>query len=334
MQQLLAANMNAQSARHHERTKCTLNFNQSFRNKKALLVASTGGHLAQLQRMADQFRVSEDSLWVTFKSNQSESLLAGRRVSYVDYIRPRGLRQVLRATISINKILAREDFDAVVSTGAGIALASHVNSSMRRIPTTYIESVSRVNGPSVTGRILERVPGVRRVAQHSWGETRRGWSNEYSILETFEPHRSEGAAKRPRRIFVTLGTIQPYEFRELVEVLDAILPHDVEIVWQLGVTPKISARGRLVDYMTSEEFDYAVDWADLVVSHAGVGTLIALIERGKEVIAVPRRAHRGEHVDDHQLEIATEFSRRDLLTMLDTAEIGSYIEKRFADVSH
>jgi hypothetical protein len=46
--------------------------------RKLLLVASTGGHLAQLVRLAPGLGASPSSLWVTFDSVQSRSLLAAR----------------------------------------------------------------------------------------------------------------------------------------------------------------------------------------------------------------------------------------------------------------
>jgi UDP-N-acetylglucosamine transferase subunit ALG13 len=42
----------------------------------------------------------------------------------------------------------------------------------------------------------------------------------------------------------------------------------------------------------------------VVITHAGVGSVIGLIESGIFPVVVPRRARHGEHVDDHQEEIA------------------------------
>lgn len=289
--------------------------------KKALLVASTGGHLAQLHRLSGYAEPSPESKWVTFASPQSISLLEGERVEYVEYIPPRGWKQILRASRTISRILRQENFDVVVSTGAGIALASHLRLALTGGRPVYIESVSRVAGPSMSGRILERVPGVTRFAQHSWGKTRSGWQQEFSVLDTFEPRTSKHAHLDPSRFFVTLGTIKPYEFGALIEVLDKSLPTNAKIVWQLGATTTRPSRGVVHRQMDSASFQREVDAADIVISHAGVGTLISLLESGAEVIAVPRRAARGEHVDDHQLQIAHEFSRRRLLTLLEVPEI-------------
>ena len=44
--------------------------------------------------------------------------------------------------------------------------------------------------------------------------------------------------------------------------------------------------------------------ADVVITHAGVGTLLGMLEQGIHPLMVVRRAERGEHVDDHQEQIA------------------------------
>lgn len=295
-----------------------------FGGRKALLLASTGGHLAQLHRLTQMSPVSEDSLWVTFDSAQSRSLLKGARTQFIDYIPPRGWREILSATGVVRRTMKSEQFETIVSTGAGIALATHVTSALQGRAPVYIESVSRVAGPSTTGLILERVPGVRRFAQHQWGHERRGWTKEFSVLDTFSPS-AMSRVDAPRSYFVTLGTIKPFEFPELVKAVEAGLPDDAEIVWQLGATTYQPARGTVFTQMSAPEFDAAVRHADVVITHAGVGTLIALVEAGADVIAVPRRKSRNEHVDDHQLQIAEEFASRGLIRVREADELPALL---------
>jgi UDP-N-acetylglucosamine transferase subunit ALG13 len=44
--------------------------------------------------------------------------------------------------------------------------------------------------------------------------------------------------------------------------------------------------------------------ADMVISHAGAGTIMTALRYGKPIICVPRIKELGEHTDNHQLEIA------------------------------
>jgi UDP-N-acetylglucosamine transferase subunit ALG13 len=270
--------------------------------RKLLLCASTGGHLWQLDRIARRFDVSDESLWVTFDTAQARSLLAGRRVLYVPYISPRDLRGVLTATVAIDRALKNESFEGVLTTGAGIAVSTIVPATRHGLRRVYIESVSRVTGPSLSGRIVHATRLFETWTQHpGWASGR--WTYHGSILGNLASR--IGTDKEVRRVFVTLGTIKPYQFGRLVEHLAATIPPDVEVVWQLGVTPAPSGlRGTVHQFMSPTDFADETRRADVVITHAGVGCVIGLIESGIFPVVVPRRSAHGEHVDDHQVEIA------------------------------
>jgi UDP-N-acetylglucosamine transferase subunit ALG13 len=274
----------------------------AFAGRKLLLCASTGGHLWQLERIARSFGVRDDSLFVTFDTPQSRSLLAGRRVLYVPYIPPRGYRGVLTGSIAIDRALRAEPFDGVVSTGAGIAVSTIIPAGRRRIRRLYIESVSRVTGPSLSGRIVYATHLYETWTQHArWASGR--WTYHGSVLGNLEG-RPVGQ-REVRRVFVTLGTIKPYGFGRLVERVAAILPPDVDVVWQLGATQAPHGlRGEVHQQMSAADFAAEAHRADVVITHSGVGSVIGLIESGIFPIVVPRRSAHGEHVDDHQEEIA------------------------------
>ena len=67
--------------------------------------------------------------------------------------------------------------------------------------------------------------------------------------------------------------------------------------------------------------------ADIVITHGGTGAIIGAVKKGKKVIAVPRRAKYGEHVDDHQLQLVGQFKELQLICECDDAEkIGDALE--------
>jgi UDP-N-acetylglucosamine transferase subunit ALG13 len=77
------------------------------------------------------------------------------------------------------------------------------------------------------------------------------------------------------------------------------------VVWQLGITQAPPGlRGTVHQFMSSTAFAEETRRADVVVTHAGVGSVIGLIESGIFPVVVPRRSAHGEHVDDHQSEIS------------------------------
>lgn len=270
---------------------------------KSLFVCSTGGHLTELTRLERRFGVNPESLWVTFDTPQSRQMLAGRRVEYLPYIGPRDLKGTVAAVPILRRLVARESFDSAISTGAAIATSALPIARMHGIPSTYIESVCRLHGPSTTGKLLSRVPGIELRTQHArWARGR--WKEHPSILTDI---RSEPrpAPSDPLRIFVTLGTIRGYRFDSLVDaVLKTGLASD-RTVWQLGDTTRADGLpGEVHDYLTPEQFARHAAEADVVITHAGVGTLVELLSMGVFPIQGVRRVHRGEHVDDHQTEIA------------------------------
>lgn len=294
---------------------------------KALLVCSTGGHLSELVRLESRFGANPDSLWVTFDTPQSREMLAGRRVRLLPYIGPRDLRGTVRAMPVIRDVLRTESFDAVVSTGAAVAAAALPLGALEGVPATYVESVCRVQGPSSTGRILERTPGVRLLTPHAnWG--RRGWGAAPSILADFRSVPAPYEAV-PRSLFVTLGTIRGYRFDSAVDAILASGYANADTVWQLGDTVRTDALpGTVHDYLAPDDFAAAAREADVVVTHAGVGTLLELLGMGIYPVQAVRRAHRREHVDDHQTEIAGLVNDLDIGVAVEGPEItAAVIEK-------
>ncbi|MGY1834639.1 glycosyltransferase [Blastococcus sp. SYSU DS0510] len=294
--------------------------------KRALLVASTGGHLAQIVRWAERFGLQPDSVFATFDSEQSRSLLRGRRVVTLDYVPPRGLAPAVRAGLRLHREVRRERFDVVLSTGAAVAIPAYAIAQLRRIPFVYIESVSRFDGPSATGRILERLPRAQRYCQHAAWADRPGWQLGPSLLDDYT---AVPATDRParngdgRRIFVSLGTIKPFRFDALVDaVRDRLRPGDV-VTWQLGATTRDDLPGDVNLELRAEEFDRLVAESDVFVTHAGVGTLLRALELGVRPVVVPRLAERGEHVDDHQVQVARELAERDLVLLRAPGDLTS-----------
>ncbi|MDR7160112.1 glycosyltransferase [Arthrobacter sp. BE255] len=299
-----------------------------LRGKRVLIVASTGGHLTQAVKWFKRLGFAPDSMFVTFDSAQSRSLLRDLPHYYVPYVAPRDYRSLLLATF---KMLSREsgrDYEAIVSTGAGLALACLPISWVKRKKFYYIESVSRFQGPSLTGRIIERIPGVRRFTQHA-GYASPKWRLAESLLTSYRAESKESTAPedRPLRIFVSLGTIKPYRFDRIIDGLrPAISPMD-QVVWQVGDTTRDDLPGEVFSHVDAEDFADHSSNADVVVTHAGVGTLMALLDAGKKPLVMARRAEHDEHVDDHQLQVTEKLDSLGLISSFsDTVSRDTLLE--------
>ena len=283
-----------------------------------LLVASTGGHLEQLLRLRDRLGDGLGATeWATFDGPQSRALLRDETVHYVGYIRPRDISAAVKDTPAAGRIVRSGDFRAVVSTGAGIALPFFLAAGAHGVPRYYIESAARANGPSLTGRLVRHIPGTRLYTQYqSWADDR--WSYVGSLFDAFEPGGSVATSSTPapslRRVVVTLGTMPRYGFRRVVERLVTILPEvcapDVEVLWQTGATDLsgLGVKGR--NQVPADELQMAVQDADLVIMHGGIGSALTALEAGRVPVMVPRRVAFGEHVDDHQALICNHLGAR------------------------
>ena len=284
----------------------------------ALLVANDGGHIMQLHTLRRRLDISDDLLWMTPRTAQTESLLAGERVRWTRPCPTRDVSALLRNTWEAREVFDEVDISIAVSTGAALALAVLPQARLRGIPCVYIESATRVTGPSLSGALLARVPGIRTYSQSVALSSRR-WqflASPWDVYETGTPRGAsataiEGPAPHVRRVVVSLGT-SPYGFRRLVEHLTAILPPDAEVLWQTGTTDVSGLGIDARPHVPAAELKAAIERADVVVSHAGTGAALAALEAGRCPVLVPRRAASQEHVDDHQLQIALDFALRDL----------------------
>jgi len=106
-------------------------------------------------------------------------------------------------------------------------------------------------------------------------------------------------------IFLTTGTQLPFD--RLVKAVDqwteATQP-DCKIFGQVLSPPHDPYRPRNFETKTRvspAEYAKIFDKAQLIVSHAGMGTILTALTQGKQICIMPRRMQYGEHRNDHQL---------------------------------
>lgn len=290
--------------------------------RHVLACSSAGGHFKQLVALVDRMPDVGRVTWLTHDQGMSTDLLArtghaGDRVVHTVYAAPRDLPNLARNARAAWEVLGSDSFDLAVSTGAGIAVATLPLARLKGIRSVFIESATRSQSPSLSGRILARAPGIEVCAQNPGLPP--GWRLVGSIHDRFVP----GPERPPGldRVVVTTGTIRPYGFRRLFERLAAVLPSDAEVLWQTGATDLsgLDIEGR--DRVPSAELEAAMQDADVVIAHAGTGTAMTAFELGVAPVLVPRRHAHGEHVDDHQVPTARMLADRDLATHLEVEDL-------------
>lgn len=113
-------------------------------------------------------------------------------------------------------------------------------------------------------------------------------------------------------IFVAVGT-QKFQLNRLLKQLDLIIGNGSlqEMVFaQTGHSDYKPVHFSYRAFLTKEEFETKITQCDLLITHSGVGTIISGLKQHKKVIVFPRLAAFGEHVDDHQVQIAQAFSEQ------------------------
>jgi UDP-N-acetylglucosamine--N-acetylmuramyl-(pentapeptide) pyrophosphoryl-undecaprenol N-acetylglucosamine transferase len=286
-----------------------------------LFLATTGGHLTQLDNLSSRLPEDGAAVWVTHANAQSRSLLAEREVRFVPYVGVRSVSGVLRCLPAARRLMNHRRFTRAVSTGSGIALGFLPYLAARGVECHYIESVARVRGPSLTGRILRWIPGVRTYTQHpQWADRR--WHYGGSVLDGYEAVEVPRRLGAQLRVVVTVGTATEYPFRRIFEHLAPLLApggpvhratgRPISVLWQTATTPVGGLPLRPTPFLPAAGLIAALAEADIVVSHAGAGSALAALDCGRFPVLVARDVARGEAGDNHQRQLAGELSRRRL----------------------
>lgn len=119
-------------------------------------------------------------------------------------------------------------------------------------------------------------------------------------------------------IFVTVGT-QKFQLNRLLELLDREKIEE-EIYAQIGYSTYKPKNYKYKKFLNQEEFEKCIKEASLVLTHAGVGSILTAMNYDKPILVFPRLKKYGEHVDDHQLQIAETFMEKNYIKMYSEKE--------------
>jgi beta-1,4-N-acetylglucosaminyltransferase len=76
------------------------------------------------------------------------------------------------------------------------------------------------------------------------------------------------------------------------------------LILQAGQNQYNLKTGEQFDFLEKTPFSELISKADIVISHCGSGSLRRIIMSQKKSIILPRLKFFGEHIDDHQIQIA------------------------------
>ena len=120
-------------------------------------------------------------------------------------------------------------------------------------------------------------------------------------------------------IFVAVGT-QKFAFDRLLKLVDELIEKETiqeSVVAQVGYSDYRPNNYEYKRFMSKDEFEDNIKRCAVLITHSGVATIITGLKYEKKIIVVPRLAKFGEHVDDHQVQIAQSFLSQNLVMVCD-----------------
>lgn len=121
-----------------------------------LLVCSAGGHVLQLFMLRSAW-AGLVVHWVTHDKDDTRSLLAAERVEFAHGPTTRNVVNLLRNLRLAWRVIRRVRPMAVVTTGAGVAVPFAWVGRALGVRVVFIESLTRLERPSLTCRLVRPV---------------------------------------------------------------------------------------------------------------------------------------------------------------------------------
>lgn len=296
---------------------------------KICLAASGGGHMRQLLDLEPFWR-GRDYVFVTEPTAMGKSVAQRHPTEFVPHVALGQaklghplvmLRSALANLAASWRIVARHRPDVFISTGAGSMFFAGLFAKLRGAKVIVIDSFARFDRPSAFARIAGPIADWR-IAQSP--AAAKAW-HDAECHDPLVMLEGERPAKE-RLLFATVGATLPYD-RLLDYVGDAkrrgLIPE--RLIVQTGHLDSTAekppiAGAECVETLDFEEMRAILTRADIVVCHGGTGSIITALQAGCRTIAIPRLFERGEHYDNHQLEITEAFEKRGLLQVARTRE--------------
>lgn len=133
------------------------------------------------------------------------------------------------------------------------------------------------------------------------------------------------------KLFVILGT-QKFPFARLIKAVEELVLsghfQKDEVLIQSTLPGYETSEVNIVNLIPADKFNSLLKDADIIITHAGVNSILSCMKYQKSFLIVPRRKEFGEHVDDHQMEIAEVMSSQyGVLSLLELDNLWEQLQK-------
>lgn len=116
-------------------------------------------------------------------------------------------------------------------------------------------------------------------------------------------------------ILVTVGT-NGTAFDRLLREVEA-LGNSEEVIVQYGPSTLRPSNARCIPFLAFDELARLVRRSRVVITHAGVGSILLSLAERRRPIVVPRLRRLGEAVDDHQLALGRRLAAEGLVVLVE-----------------
>jgi len=123
---------------------------------QVMLVCSSGGHLLQLLRMKEAW-TDFTRVWVTLEGPDTRWLLRDEQVVYAHGPTFRNVRNLIRNTLLAWRVIGVRRPRVILTTGAALAVPFAWIGRLRGVRIVYVESLTRVDTPSLSCRLARPV---------------------------------------------------------------------------------------------------------------------------------------------------------------------------------
>lgn len=138
----------------------------------------------------------------------------------------------------------------------------------------------------------------------------------------------ETASAKPLKIFVTVGAQMPFD--RLVLGVDrwASGADGCRVFAQIGPDAQKPAHIEWTEFLEPPQFRERVLGSDVLVAHAGMGSILTALQYGKPVLVMPRRGSLRETRNDHQVATAERFKALGKVAVaMDESELAGELDR-------
>jgi len=212
---------------------------------------------------------------------------------------------------------------------------------VKEVKIFYIESFTCIDHLSLTGKLVYHICDRFFVQWEDLLSLSKGQytgrlplssaavSNEDDQDNTEIERMFHDSEQRKRRVFVTVGTTN---FDDLIravtteEFLNFLKEKNFSMTIQFGTgsyPPPSSTAIEIDSFRLKDDLSEDFQKADIVISHAGAGTILDALEKHKRLIVVPNKSL----MNNHQEQLAVRLAKEKYVTCCSSHEIRSTFEK-------